>query len=299
MVSCATYRVLEVEVLQPAQIQIEQGKRIALLDRGIRKENSPIIFSDPLGDMELVSEFASGINSITTAMEYDTILMLMGKERFFLKDNLYPFLLSADSVKSWCNKFKVDYLISIDMIYYEKSRYYLNNKWKISLYKNNAVTVLDSITLVSLLPNQEYEDSDFLLQDLHVAYWEQGAKYARRIIPYWEQTERRVYHRGKVLSLGAVLLNNGKIDEAVEVWDGARKLSDKTAIQASINLAWVYENAGEFDYALNLLQEAKNTAEQKGIQNETTIYLEKYIQTIQKRIQQQEILNKQINSMEK
>ena len=295
MVSCATYRVLDVEILQPAKIQIEPGRRMALLDRGLRKENSPIVFSEPLGDVELIREFANGLNSVMTEMEYDTVLMLMGKERFFVKDNVYPFLLPADSVSAWCSKFNVDYIISLDMVYFEKKGYYLGAKMKVSLYKNDAQTALDSITLDRLLPYSEYEDTDLLLQDLHVIFWDQGEKYARRIIPYWAETTRRVYNHGKVLGLGDVLLKKGKTDEAIEIWEGALKLSDKMAIQASINLAWIYENAGNFDYALTLLQEAKTLAEQKGIHNQDIIYLEKYIQTIQQRIQQQEILNQQIN----
>lgn len=294
MVSCATYRVLDVEILQPAKIQVEPGKRMALLDRGLRKENSPIVFSEPLEDTELIREFGYGLNSVMTEMEYDTVLMLTGKERFFVKDNIYPFLLPADSVTAWCSKFNVDYIISLDMVYFEKNGYYLRAKGKVSLYKNDAQAALDSITLDKLLPYTAYEDTDLLLQDLHVAFWEQGEKYARRIIPSWAATTRRVYNYGKVLGLGDVLFKEGKTNEAIEIWEGALKISDKMAIQASINLAWVYENEGDYEYALTLLKEAKTLAEQKGIHNQDIIYLEKYIGTIQQRIQQQEILNQQI-----
>ena len=42
--SCTTYRTLSIEILQPAGFHIEQGKKLALLERNIRNENSILTF---------------------------------------------------------------------------------------------------------------------------------------------------------------------------------------------------------------------------------------------------------------
>ena len=64
--SCTSYRLMEVEVLQPSQLQIEKGKKIALLDRNVRRKVSPVVFTDGVTEVSLIRDFANGLNYVIT-----------------------------------------------------------------------------------------------------------------------------------------------------------------------------------------------------------------------------------------
>lgn len=298
-ISCASYRVLQVEILQPPKIQIGQEKRILLLDRGIRLKDSPVVFQGPDVEISLLREFANGLNSTFVEMEYDTVTILNSSDRYYVENNATPLPFPADTIRSLCRKFDADYVISIEMQYFENDKDLLMVKWFMRLYQNGDSVIADSVTLINTLHPIVYADSYALLQEIEVACWDEGANYARRIVPYWTETARRVYTRGKVLRMGDVFLQENRTDEAIDIWKGACKLSGKTAIQARINLAWVYENAGDFDTALAFLQEAQQIAQEKNTNARLTAYLQKYILAIRQRILHFQLLEQQINTVEK
>lgn len=298
-ISCASYRVLQVEVLQPAKVQIGKEKRIALLDRGIRLKDSPVVFQDPDVETGLIREFANGLNNTFVEMEYDTLTILTSRDRYVVDNNAFPLPFPADTISSLCRKFNTDYVISVEMQYFENVKDLLAVKWFMRLYQNGVAAPVDSVTLVNVLPLIDQIDNYGLLQEIEVACWDEGSNYARRIVPYWTETARRIYTQGKVLRMGDVFMQENKTDEAIEIWEGACKLSGKTAIQARINLAWIYENAGDFDTALGFLQEAVKIAQEKNMNGQLTDYLQKYLLAIRQRILHQELLDKQINTVEK
>lgn len=298
-ISCASYRVLQVEVLQPAKVQIGKEKRIALLERGIRLKDSPVVFQDPDVETGLIREFANGLNNTFVEMEYDTLTILTSRDRYVVDNNAFPHPFPADTISSLCRKFNTDYVISVEMQYFENVKDLLAVKWFMRLYQNGVAAPVDSVTLVNVLPLIDQIDNYGLLQEIEVACWDEGSNYARRIVPYWTETARRIYTQGKVLRMGDVFMQENKTDEAIEIWEGACKLSGKTAIQARINLAWIYENAGDFDTALGFLQEAVKIAQEKNMNGQLTDYLQKYLLAIRQRILHQELLEKQINTVEK
>ena len=61
-----------------------------------------------------------------------------------------------------------------------------------------------------------------------------------------------------------------------------------------MNLAWVYENAGDIEQALQILKETKQIAENENLDNKTTVYLNDYLKIIEKRTEQIKKLDEQI-----
>ena len=55
--SCTTYRTLSIEILQPAGFHIEQGKKLALLERNIRNENSILTFMKNIPERQAVPQW--------------------------------------------------------------------------------------------------------------------------------------------------------------------------------------------------------------------------------------------------
>lgn len=296
--SCMPYRTLRVEVLRPAKIQIETGKRVALLDRHIRRRNSPVVFQEKKAEMDLVKDFAQGLNYVFVGMNYDTVVPIETSwVRSDIGEGLCPFALTVDSVNVLCELYQVDYIISLELQHYEMKRHTIVGKWLIRLYESHAKEPLDFVTLQGVIdqPGFEDEESDRLFQEIRASFWDQGAAYARRIIPYWEETERRVYHRGKLLGMGNSLWEKGKTEEALKIWKAAGEKSDKVAIQAKINMAWFLENEGDFDGALKFLQEALEVVKLKNMKDDLAAYLLKYIENMELRIKQRDILEQQMN----
>lgn len=132
---------------------------------------------------------------------------------------------------------------------------------------------------------------------IRVGAWDMGANYARRILPSWVHTERRIYCQGKILRVGDALLLNGREEEAIRIWENAIKLENKTALRAGINLAWVYENAGEFGQAEALLQKALNLARRLQIKRGDKTYIEYYLQIIRQRRERLTVLEQQMQDV--
>ena len=102
----------------------------------------------------------------------------------------------------------------------------------------------------------------------------------RHLVPSWQKTQRRVYTSGKVLRLGDTFLRHGDSEEAFNIWTGALKLTPKTAVQAGINLGWLYENAGDFEQARDILSECRKLAEENKLKGEEVNYLKDYLEII-------------------
>lgn len=297
--SCASYRTIQIEVLRPAQIQVEAGKKIALLDRNIHRKDGPIVFQDKTEEAGLIKDFARGMNYVLVEMNYDTIIPLPGHKRVEIGKGLCPFPLPMDTILTLGNQYLADYIVSLELQYYVLGRYTIECKWGIRLYKWGESEPLDFIVMSNVIDQPVYpDDSKYLLEAIRGAFWDEGAAYARRIIPYWEETERRVYHHGKILRLGDVLWQNGNTEEAMKLWKAAYEKSDKTAIPAGINMAWALENKGDFDSALKYLQEVEKLAKHEKVREDISVYIRKYIKNIKLRIEQRDILEQQMDSLE-
>lgn len=294
--SCTSYRLMEVEVLQPSQLQIEKGKKIALLDRNVRRKVSPVVFTDGVTEVSLIRDFANGLNYVMTDIGYDTVVCLTEQTRTEVDSRTVPPALPKDSVESWCKKFHVDYIISLEMIQYDIWAGDINCKWTVRMYQCGIEKPIDGFILQNRLPGIVYSDWEKnLLPEMRAAFWDEGSAYAHRIIPSWVPTERRLYNLGKVLRMGDVLWQSGKQDEAIKIWKVLLKQSNKRGLKAGINLAWAYESNGDFDRALECLNRSEAIAKEKKITNLSSHYLKWYLQVIKERIKQRDILNQMMN----
>lgn len=297
--SCSSYRILEVDVLRPATIQVERGKQIALLDRNIRKKDSSVVFTDKSVEIGLIRDFARGMNYGLTEVEYDTVISLGQRNQVMADGNIRPLPLPADSIASWGKRFKVGYIVSLEMQHFELWEDLIYSKWFVRLYEAGENAPLDSMVVQSSFFLSPGGGADDVLQKLRAAYWDGGANYIQRIIPYWERTQRRMYCRGKIMGVSDALWQAGKTEEAMKLWEAALAEQNKTAIQAAINLAWACENNGDFDTALQYLQEAEQIVSRgKMNKNSLTLYAEEYLKNIQVRISQRDKLNQSVDSYE-
>ncbi len=294
MSSCVSYRSLEIEFLQPAETNIEAQSRVALLDRGIRMKDSPVIFTDTLTEKSLFTQFANGMNYIFTDAGRDTVVPLKAGKRLLITHLGFPEILSDGQVEHYCNLSQTDYLLSIELQLYLYAEPLVQCKRLIRFYQSHAPFLVDSFILTDTLPVLEIYNSKDLLTGLKATSWDQGAKSARKMVPHWERTERRIYNGKKILKVGDVLWQNGEQEQAKKIWEAALKQKDQSAAQACLNLAWYYENAGDYEEAMKCLNQAKGRIKNPDRQNETTVYLKHYMKLLQQRIAQREELYRQM-----
>lgn len=295
--SCSGYRTLSVDVMQPAKVGIEPGIPIALMDRNIRVSDDIHHLLAKYGDIDrnnLFVEFVDGMRYVLEESNFsDTLVPLMFQEVTLHEKGFFPLPMEADTVKSLCRRFGVGYLAVLELQYYRTAGQQLNNNWLLRLYRADSGCPIDSLALCNHIGRHTDHTEEFL-ENVLAGAWEKGSEYARRIVPYWEPTGRRVYNGGKVLRLGDYYLREGNIDKAIEVWSAALKLSPKIAIRAAIDLAWIYENAGDFRQAAGILEEAEDLAESRELKNAAVDYLRKYVQVIHQRIEKSKVLDRQV-----
>lgn len=294
MSSCVSYRSLDIEFLQPAETYIEAQNRVALLDRGIRMKDSRLIFTDTLTEKSLFTQFANGMNYIFTDAGRDTVVPLQAGKRLLITHTGFPEILSDRQVEHYCGLLQTDYLLSIELQLYPYTEPFVQCKRLIRFYRSHNPFLVDSFILTDTLPVLEIYSSKDLLTGLKAASWDQGAKSARKMVPNWERTERRIYNGEKMLKVGDVLWQNGDQEQAKKIWEAARQHKDRIAVQACMNLAWYYENAGNYEEALKCLNQAKEKIKNPDQQNEITVYLKYYMKLLKQRIAQREELYRQM-----
>ena len=115
--SCTTYRTLSIEILQPAGFHIEQGKKLALLERNIRNENSILTFMKNIPELDreyLFEDFCEGVKFIWETSGYkDAIICLKEQEMGYWNQSSTPPPFAPDSIMNMCRNFHVDYLLSL------------------------------------------------------------------------------------------------------------------------------------------------------------------------------------------
>ena len=297
--SCTTYRTLSIEIFQPAGFYIGQGKKLALLERNIRNENSILTFMKniPALDREyLFEDFCEGVKFIWETSGYkDSIICLKEQEIGYWNQSSNPPPFAPDSIVNMCRDFRVDYLLSIELQYYDivDPRGEINTIWLTRLYDKAQGEPVDSVKISFKLDQENFGEFDNLLEGIRNSFWEAGMISGQRLVPSWQETRRRVYTSGKVLRLGDTFLRHGDSEEAFNIWTGALKLAPKTAIQAGINLGWLYENAGDFEQARDILSECRKLAEENKLKGEEVNYLKDYLEIICRRMEEMKILDRQ------
>ena len=272
--SCVSYRVLDVEVLEPAVVHLERGSRLAFFDRNAEGRENIIRFAEPSVRRELTVEFGRGMDYQLLQAGLDTVLLLGNYQEEKVDSLSAQPPLVRDSVWAIC-------------------------RWLLRLYDGYEGIPVDLIVLEDSFPEEEFGgDSYALVELLSVLYWDAGARYAQRLVPSWQKTQRRIYRRGKVLGLGDVFLRNERVKEAEALWEQVASLPDKTGVQACINLAWIAESREDFVRAQEWLLRAEDLTGQGKVEGKTVAYLQEYLRLLEKRIAQRKLLESQIDLYE-
>lgn len=279
--SCSTYRNIAVEILEPAEFTLEGEKRIGYLDRNIRYKDESVV----LEENELLTTFYNGFTeALLHEGGIDSVLFVQLNQETYIDQLEFPENINEQTLWSIFLNNKLDYIVSLELMGYHVQELEVVSSWFIKLYSSTEPACVDSISF--------YVYSNNNWDDLLDRVWQGGREYAYKLVPSWRETLRRVYHKGKVLRLGDYYFRDGDVDKAFDIWYGARQ-NTKQTIRSRINLAWLYENSGQLELALSVLNEAKRVAEVRERLDADVAYLYEYIAIIQKRIENARIIERQ------
>lgn len=297
MISCSTYRTFEVEVLQPAEKTLTEGKNIGFWYRNVRFASDTTFFlyyQDGLAPEELAAIFYYGLNDMVNQEgERDTVAVVPPGHVVY-QDSL-PQPLTPGEIKSLCDRMNVDFIVALEMYVYGVNipKHIVNSNYFIRLYSRNSVFPVDTILYKDNLADILSDEYDYVSLMRDNAY-QKGGECAKNLVPYWRTEMRRVYNGEKILRMGDLFLQNNDPGQAKELWEAATRLSPKIALRAYINLAWIYENEGDFSMAQRLLENAVKLAKDNKLDNQVAEYGKQYLKVIEKRIAYSRQLEQQL-----
>lgn len=296
--SCAGYRAFQVDVLEPADVTLEKGKKIGFWDRNIRPQGDssfvlnryPGISSD-----ELVYVFYSAMQEAWGESGTDSVQFMAGKDKSYVPDGEVPALLVPGTLVEIGRRFGTDYMVVLEKIGYgvDASEKHVKCDLFLRLYDCSRGEVLDSVLYENDLKEalvNGYELTDYMEGTLA----ELGVEYARRLKPYWQTVERRIYNRGRVLKMGDVFFQHNDREQARQLWEAATRLTPRQAVRGYLNLAWWYEMEEDFSMTERMLRTGIHIAEEAGLDNADTDYLKMYLNVIVKRIKDTALLERQM-----
>lgn len=289
---CVSYRKVKIEMLEPSEIALKENSVLAFLDRNIiyKPDTLPLLLNIRKQVPEI---FAEGLNGgLFYAEPTDTAVVMKERKSSYYRGE-YPPPVNPDALVKMNQKLGLDYVISLECHYLDRQVHPKHYKWFVRLYDVQTGQSVDSLVMSAKVTNSK--DIYTLQDDVLKKTWSKGMEYAERITPHWKESDRRIYRSGKVVRMGYVYYKAEKMDEAIGIWSVAGQASPSQAVKAGLNLAWVYENGGDMEMALQILQETRQLAEEEHLNNKTTAYLDEYLKIVEKRAGQVKQLDEQIN----
>lgn len=297
--SCTSYRTFQVEILEPATLTLEKGKVLGFWDRNIRSQTDTIFLLNRypgLSTDELSYVFYTALQSVLSEADgTDSLLSVTGKDKIYLPAGKFPAAVSAASLKQIGDHFGVDYMVTLEKIGYviKAPEQSLNCNLFLRLYDCIQGEAIDSVLYENDLTAGIMEDY-LLTEYINARIWDSGLAYAHQLKPHWVPAQRRIYNGGKVLKMGDIFFTRNDREQAKNLWEATARLPGKQAIRGYLNLAWLYENEGDFSMAEQMLQKGLNFANEKGLDNADVTYLKEYLKMIVKRMQDQSLLDRQL-----
>lgn len=291
LISCAGYRLLDIDVLEPADRELKPGDiKILFLDRKLIYQSDSMAFRElknlsGLTRGDLVECFYDGFQAgIHNSAKKVVLRRAVGLNSKYMRDTITPAPLTLSELQT-VNKGVYSYVLGIESCVfrlYDRYNAVVDNALFLRLYdteSNQPIDTMYSNVLRSAITAGEDINAicDF--------YYQLGLDYAKHLVPTWQPEKRRIYMSNNALKLGYYFLKDEKFDQAYEIWNAALNMRPLVAVKATVNIAWLYERQGNFQGAIDLLEAALRHMEKSNVKNNNlSEYIEHYIQILNQRI---------------
>ena len=301
--SCGSYKVLNIDVLQPGEMNLGPGNvQVLFVDRKIIHE------ADSLSALQLYTALRLRRDDIVNCF-YDglraalrsgvrPILMVkgLGLTPTYVPDGYEPKPISPAGINELKKITGLTHVLAVEYCKFgidASSRLTLDSNLLVRLYdvEGNVVHSVRSDKLDALEHMRVGTDDYATICNF---FYDCGVDYAERMTPTWKPEERRLYTGNRVLDLGFYYFDKEDTDEARRIWSAALNLKPKVAAKAAVNLAWLYEQEGNFSGAKALLEAALKTLGQSNANDKLSVYIKTYIDRLDKRIKDETKIMEQI-----
>ena len=303
LVSCGSYKVLDIDVLKPGGINLGSGDaQVMFIDRKI------VHVSDSLSAQQLytslrlrrdnlVNCFYDGLrDGLRNGLRPVLLVRGLGLTPLYVPDGFEPEPVTPEEIRALGKNSRLTHVLAVEYCKFNldfSGRLLLDDNILVRLYDANG-QVVDSMNSKKMeVKHSVYEGEDDYATICNFFY-DKGWSYAERLTPMWTPEKRRIYTGNRLLSLGYQLFQEENIPEARRIWEAALALKSNVAAQAAVNLAWLYEKDGNFSGAKALLEAAAKTLQKANVDNKLSVYIMDYIATLDKRIKDETKIMEQI-----
>ncbi|WP_251621605.1 DUF6340 family protein [Odoribacter lunatus] len=297
-ISCTTYRTIGVEILEPAIHTLEKERVLGFWDRNIRHaSDTSFVLNQYTGisDDELSYSFYTALQTAFYDNQEDSLPFILGKNRVYLSVDTLPLPVTEKILKEIGLNLGMDYIVALEKIGYivNAAERKVECDLLVRLYDCNKGLMLDSVFYKNdIMEGISNEGIDVgYINELIIG---NGIEYAHRLRPYWKSVKRRIYNGEKVLKMGDFFFLQNDYEQARKLWEAVTQRSPKQAIRGYLNLAWLYEEEGNFLMAKQMLQKGLELVRETEVNNADVNYLREYMNTIIKRIKDCSILENQL-----
>ncbi len=301
MLSCSSYKVLDIDVLHAGERNvIDKNARILFVDRKlVHKSDSlsaiPLYSSLQLRRDDVVNLFYSGVrDGLRNGLQPVLLIKGLGLKTSYIPDGETPAPITPRELNTLEKLSGQTYILSVEYCKFgldEESRLMLDSNLFVRLYNPEGV-VIDSATTRNDETENRFEQSDYDV--ICNFFYNNGVRYAERLIPIWKSESRRIYINNRILSLGYYYFENENDEEARRIWNAALNLKPRVAAQAAVNLAWLYEKEGNFSSAKALLEAALKTLQTNHVNNSLSVCIADYIKRLEERVENETKIMEQL-----
>lgn len=290
--ACSGYRLVQIDVLKPASSNAIKGDlNIVFLDRKYVHQSDAGSVSDLKKSLNLTREdlvncFYDGLrDGFRNGGKPVTLEKAIGLTTTVVEDSVVPSPLSPMEVKAIGRQGSATHVLALDYCIFRLdpgSRVFLNNNLLLHLYRVSDGQIVDTIHSEFLQNANGFEEDDEVATICEFFY-QKGRACAAEIVPTWIPTERRIYTGDNLLKLGYYYMKDENFEEAYRLWSVLLNMKPVKAAKAANNIAWLYEQNGNFKGAIVLLETALQQLKGQHKENGISEYLETYIQVLKQR----------------
>jgi len=301
--SCSSYKVLNIDVLQPGEINPESGNmQVLFIDRKIIHETDSLSASQLYSALhlrrdDLVNHFYEGLReALRGGVRPISVVKGLGLSPTYVSDGYEPKPLSLSEINGLKKVPGLTHVLAVEYCKFginAASLLTLDSNLLVRLYDMNG-NVIDSARSDTLdaLENMRLGEDDY--ETICNFFYDCGMDYAGRMTPIWKPEKRRLYTGNRVLDLGFYYFEREDTDEARRIWNVALNLKPKVAAKAAVNLAWLYEQESNFSGAKALLEAALKTLGESNANDKLTVYIRQYIDRLERRIEDETKIMEQL-----
>ncbi|MDR2414763.1 MAG: DUF6340 family protein [Odoribacteraceae bacterium] len=258
--ACSQYRMLRVEVLQPAAVELREGNFL-FVDRNI------VHAGDTAGAREL--EEILGVNratlvaclrdGLTAGLEWGArsvnVEIARSLPRVIATDSI-PGAMPREEVWRVSAGSDAAYVVAVEHCKFRRvgREVDLDGNVLLRVYETMEGLPVDTLTSDRLAVDAEVTAGDYS-GSIREFFYQKGWSLAEYLVPTWRPVERRVYTGHRLLEAGARLLEQGETGRAMETWTMALAGGEGLATRAAVNISWLLELDGAFEDAIRLLEE--------------------------------------------